>query len=299
MFNGKADFGLVRIEGNAQFTDVNLYNTKDMGLDFYRAVIVGTADFSRVYAEGEVSFQSSRIEGTTYFVDSEFRGKVNFEDASFSTLVLSFDESVNEKEIILPFERNICLRGFTYTRLYPTTAWKKLMKMMDSYDRQPYTHLEETFRKSGKDTLANNVYYERRKIETKQRMIFSPKWLLDQFLRWSTGYGVRLWQLIIVISLILAIGTFVFLNEGSVDPKDEYKEALVAENKTDSKVNVGEALGVSINAFLPVDIDTITPWQPSSNRWVFKFTTWAGILSVTGWIIVPTALAGLSGLLKR
>jgi hypothetical protein len=59
---------------------------------------------------------------------------------------------------------------------------------------------------------------------------------------------------------------------------------------------------MSLGLFLPIaDIPTVGAWQVSSGtKWgVPWLTLWVTFMIVTGWILVPIGIAGLTGLLKR
>jgi hypothetical protein len=169
------------------------------------------------------------------------------------------------------------------------------MEYLDPYDRQPFTQLEETFRRAGKDKLADDVYYELKCRESDQKTLRNPgAWLLDHFLWLFTGYGVRLHRLSVFIALILLIGTIIFHFEGAVEPKLDMQPL--------PHLPYWEAFWVSLNTFLPVEIPSGENWIPSSKiiRVLgIRFTTFATLLKLAGWILIPVGIAGISGILKR
>ena len=188
------------------------------------------------------------------------------------------------------------------------------MEHLGPYDRQPFTQLEETFRRAGKDKLADDVYYERKCREfTENITIRKPgargswlhsalrklsAWLLDRFLWLLTGYGVRLYRLLLAIVPILIIGTFIFHLEGAVK-LDIQLPSMMSSQAT---LPLCEAFWVSLNTFLPVEIPSGADWIPSSQIIPvlgIKFTTFATVLNLAGWILVPVGVAGIAGLLKR
>jgi len=172
------------------------------------------------------------------------------------------------------------------------------MKHLGPYDRQPFTQLEETFRRAGKDKLADDVYYERKCREfTENITIRKPgAWLLDRFLWLLTGYGVRLYRLLVAIVPILIIGTLIFHFEGAVTPE------LPSMMSSQVTLPWSDAFWVSLNTFLPIKIPSGADWKPSSQIIPvlgIKFTTFATLLDLAGWILVPVGVAGITGLLKR
>ena len=169
------------------------------------------------------------------------------------------------------------------------------MEDLDPYDRQPFTQLEETFRRAGKDKLADDVYYEQKRRESDQKTLRTPgAWLLDHFLWLFTGYGVRLRRLIVFIALILLVGTIIFHFEGAVESRLDMQPL--------PHFPYWEAFWVSFNTFLPVEIPSGANWIPSSEiiRVLgIRFTTFATLLKLAGWILIPVGIAGISGILKR
>jgi hypothetical protein len=187
------------------------------------------------------------------------------------------------------FHGKIDLRGCSYNRIQPIHIWEQLMDRLDPYDRQPFTQLEETFRRSGLDELANDVYHKRKRLESGQKTYKKNlgAWMMDRFLWRLTGYGVRLKQLLLFIIPLLIIGTFIFTLEGAVEPAIK---------------SPWDAFWVSFSTFLPVEIPSGAAWKPTSDviqLLGIKFTTFATILKLAGWILVPVGVAGISGLLKR
>ncbi len=291
-FEGEAVFRGVLIGGQADFARAVF----KANASFDSARVEGAVGFGQATFEGKATFDSARIEKFVYLVGATFEKDVNCEDASFRSVFLCDD---GDEEV--PFKANVDLRGCTYDRIEPVGCWKELMDRLEPYDRQPYTQLEAVFRRSGRDRLADDVYYQRRRRETSQRTAGSPRWLLDHFLRLLTGYGTRLRRLVPAVVLIVVLGSFVFTAEGAVEPKANGGPSPVAGAQLESRRPWPDGLMVSVDAFLPVEIAAVTPWKPShDHRWgPLRFTEWATILSVAGWILVPVAVAGLTGILKR
>jgi hypothetical protein len=97
---------------------------------------------------------------------------------------------------------------------------------------------------------------------------------------------------------ILIIGTLIFHFEGAV------KLDIQLPSMMSSQVTLPwwEAFWVSLNTFLPIEIPSGADWKPSSQIIPvlgIKFTTFATMLNLAGWILVPVGVAGIAGLLKR
>ena len=266
--------------------------------NFAVARIGSAARFDGATFRNQAIFQASEFAMETSFRRAVFVKDVNFQNTSFKTVFF--------EELETQFHGKIDLRGCVYDRIEPVSIWKKLMEQLDPYDRQPFTHLEETFRRAGNENLANKVYYERKRRESALITIRNPAaWLMDRFLWLLTGYGVRLHRLTVPIAIFILLGTFIFHLEGAVEPKQDKQPPPVMSSQispeAESPLRIGEAFRVSLNLFLPVEIPSGADWKPSTNYIVrfVRFIDFATILKLAGWIFVPLLVAGLTGFLKR
>jgi hypothetical protein len=122
----------------------------------------------------------------------------------------------------------------------------------------------------------------------------------------------------VAITLILLLGTLIFHLERAVEPKQDTQSPPVTEPQASAEgrslLPLWEAFWFSLNLFLPVQIPAGSDWKASSSqiiwriqtpwgRWdirlFIKFITFATLLKVAGWILVPVGVAGLAGILKR
>ena len=262
-------------------TDEFIAKTKNNKLKIYKSTTFG----------GVASFTRARFGGDARFDGTIFSNNVSFQDTFFGTIYFGESE--------VQFQAKIDLRGCIYNRIDPVSFWKQLMEPLGPYDRQPFTQLEETFRRAGMDQLADDVHYEQKSREfTENITIQKPgAWLLDRFLWLLTGYGVRLHYLFLPIVTILIIGTAIFQLEGAVK-LDIQPPFMISTQVT---LSCWEAFWVSLNTFLPIEIPSGADWKPSSQIIPvlgLKFTTFATFLNLVGWILVPVGVAGISGLLK-
>ena len=62
-----------------------------------------------------------------------------------------------------------------------------------------------------------------------------------------------------------------------------------------------DAARLSLRLFLPVDVPLLADHHPSDSRWFWavKFSDLAGFLKIMGWILLPVAIASVTGLLRR
>jgi len=120
------------------------------------------------------------------------------------------------------------------------------------------------------------------------------RWLDDRFHRLSTGYGVKTYRVLIVSAVIIFLATLLFNQPGAL--------ISTSTNTMEYIVSFTDSFWFSVNQFLPVEIPSGSEWQPSSNNWPhwgIKFKTFASLLSLIGWILVPIGILSISGLLKR
>jgi DNA-binding transcriptional ArsR family regulator len=149
-FKQQAKFNSAKIEGDALFKSAIFEDEAD----FVSARIGSTAHFTGAEFKQQAIFNSAQIERESHFEGTVFANDVSFQDSSLKTVFWG--------EPNVQFNKNIDLRGCIYDRIQPITFWKQLMEHLGPYDRQPFTQLEETFRRAGKDKLADDVYYKRK-----------------------------------------------------------------------------------------------------------------------------------------
>ncbi len=319
-FNQKAIFNSAKIDGAAFFRSAIFEGDFDFigvqighAVDFQEAEFKQIADFNHAHIKkfvkfkstifkGKVKIEHAQIEEAISLNGAYFTNDVSFKYTSLGTFYFEkgSEETVDQIEK-LHIQPNVTidLRGCIYDNIDPIDYWEELMKHLNPYDRQPFTQLEDIFRRAGRDQLADDVHYEQKSREfTENITIQKPgAWILDRFLWLMTGYGVRLHRLLLAIIPILLIGTFIFHFEGAVK-LDMHPPSMISTQVT---ISWFEAFWVSLNTFLPIEIPSGADWIPSSQiiPWLgLKFTTFATFLTLAGWILVPVGVAGISGLLK-
>jgi uncharacterized protein YjbI with pentapeptide repeats len=352
-FKGKAIFTGAQI-GNQAIFDGAIFKQRVSfnGAQIEKSAFFRPATFEGkvrpVAFEGETDFMSSRVVCNAEFTLAQFKEKVFFIGALFKADIL-FDGTVFEKDVNFQntsfrtcfFERplhvpwpeeyeeipqtqfngKIDLRGCTYERIYPTGIWKELMDRLETYDCQPFTQLEETFRKAGEDKLANNVYYKRKIREAAQIKIWDMKhplkiwkwaqpfpliWMGNRFLWLCTKYGLQPWRILLASIIIVVLGSLIFQIDTSIELKQNSEQITIAkifyDVTSDKSVPHGlcDGFWLSVKFFLPVEIPFGSEWKPSSKTFLrIKFSTYATILKLLGWVLVPVGVAGLTGILKR
>ena len=315
-FNQKAIFNSAKIDGAAFFISAIFEGDFDfigvqigLAVDFQEAEFKQIADFGHAHIKKFVKFKSTIFNGKVKIEHAQIEEAISLNGAYFTndvsfkyTSLGTFYFEKSSEEIVDQIEKlhiqpnvKIDLRGCIYDTIDPIDFWEELMKHLNPYDRQPFTQLEETFRRAGKENLADDMYYVQKRRESDQKKLRNlGAWLLDRLYWKLTGYGVRLYYLIAPIVLILFVGTIIFQFEGAVEPRLDMQPPL--------HLPFWEAFWVSLNTFLPVEIPSGANWIPSSKIigvLGIKFTTFATLLKLAGWVLVPVGIAGISGILKR
>lgn len=304
-FKGNAVFEAAQIEGTANFTNA----TFEQEASFNSARIAGNALFRPTTFKGSADFIAAQIDGAAEFTNAVFEQEAKFDLARIG-MQIALWSTVFEKELSLASATagtialnefttfsGIDLRGCTYGSIKPIDQWEKLITNLDPYDRQPFTQLEQTVRSAGREGLANDIYYKGRVERSRKLQRFGSE-LIDFSLRWLVGYGVRRGRLLVAVCLILLFGMFVFEIDGAVVTE-------TATSKLAAKMvplNWGQAFLFSVKHFLPVGIPFGDGLVPSTEGiWItgIPFDVFATFMTVIGWVLVPVAVAALTGALKR
>jgi len=327
-----ADFGNMVIEGQTSFIGAQFAGITN----FDEAEIMGRALFHGAEFQGPVFFVGAKFHAGVYFQHAVLKGiyyhgtifhqLVSFEATSCGPRV-QFDSEIKiYGEIVdstlgtkedLPIadrmRRSVDLRGCIYERI-DIASWEWLMELLEPFDRQPYMQLEKTLRIAGEDKLADAVYFKRRRLEGSRKSGLHR--IGDEILRVLVGYGVKPLRLFGWIFACIFLGAIVFQMEGAVCPG-------VTSGKTESatvtmvncqeagacQLSFSEALWFSLSIFSPVELPRGKVWEPSrqpivvrinsTDLRVMSYASFASILKLAGWVIVPMGIAGLAGLFKR
>jgi hypothetical protein len=313
-FCGECDFEGTIFEAQVRFGPDEQSN----GGHFYK-----DAGFSRTKFRGPVTFQGTVFGGRTdfsaatavtdaHFEDTTFASDARFRDASFSGVVFISDraprsESTKEKR---QFRGNLDFQGFAYKRI--RADLNSLVEAFE-YDPQPCAQLENVLRASGKEREASNVYYKRKKHETRLawKRVFRrgtdsrvnvlkslgelPPALFRSFQGLLYRYGVRPYRLMVFPLLVIALGTFIFSRPGAVVDKN---------NQPPQEFSTHDAFDLSVRLFLPtvVGISVGSQWVPANKPIPlvkFSYAEYAALQQISGYILVPFGVLSLTGLLVR
>jgi hypothetical protein len=192
IFKEAAEFSGIRVIGNAQATETTFEGEANFG----SAQIGSTAEFAGAVFKVTAIFASVHVEQFVVFDGASFEKNVSFQNSRFGTVFFGPHDN-QTSTCSLGDGVTIDWRGCTYDRIHPTSAREELMERLDPYDRQPYTHLEGVFRRSGDDREATRVYYRRKCVESRRLKLFQRtpferhvvRWLADRFL--MVAHGLR------------------------------------------------------------------------------------------------------------
>jgi uncharacterized protein YjbI with pentapeptide repeats len=304
-FGGAVRFDQIRFEAEAFFESAKF--SADVRFDgalFSGPARFNGASFAPENAKSRIHFRGAKA-GNIDFTDVRFLcGIVSFEDADFR--IVHFRADVTEKapaggESQFPLRGNgeLDLRGFTYERVF--IAWREALDILEPYDVQPYRQMERAFRTMGEDHAADEVYLGQRWRAFRNNLNPPTRWVVaagQLTYGLVARFGVRPWRLAGISILLLLCSVWVFNKPSAVLPiKDSVCTAHTLDNR--------EALGVSLNYFLPVQVPVSVCWV-ATNRTAcsmfgqsMSFALWASILKLLGWILVPLGVAALGGLLRQ
>jgi len=322
-FKAGADFDNAHFHGAADFTSAEFAQVKEQGeTKIRKATFVGArfergAYFNSAQFRGETDFTAAVAERDAHFPGAKFSGPSSFREAQFR--VVSFRhtlEGTAPSNVSAQFGAGVDLRGFTYERIL--VAWRELLGKLSPYDRQPYTQLERALRDVGQDGEANKVYYERRWIEGERMKPWnSLGWYWDRPFRHLAGYGTRVWPLVVILlSLVLCAGPFVFSKDGAVREKPEASVSgaaslLQATNapKLREKVSWFDAFAVGLHLLTGLEVPSGAKLVPSENLLVdrsvlgrrvrMRFSTYATFHRILGWLLIPIVIASLAERMRR
>jgi uncharacterized protein YjbI with pentapeptide repeats len=250
--------------------------------------------FEGTLFDDRLGFVAAHFDNDAHFENAEFQGPVSLRSTAFRSVYFSTDE---------PFKNSIDLMGCTYDRFQGN--WRSLLLYSDGkprvqpYDRQPYVELEGVLRRSGADEEANDVYVERRRAERGTLGFWGAfkdraYWLL-------ADYGVSLDHELVISLIFLVFGVFIF----------SHPNALALMNQGNASPLVLErpwriCIFVALQEFLPLSLPFESEWRPTRDvlrfkrmRVFFSAATYANFLQILGWILIPLAVASLTGLLRH
>lgn len=304
-FGGNVSFSVALFGAESFFGDATF--AEGFEADFRGARFRSTADFQNVKFDGAVSFYAVRSDSLMRFVNALFRREADFQTASFD--LIDFSEDGKGLDGSEQFLGDVDFRGCTYTRL--AIDWQLLAKRMRPYDRQSYTQLEKYFRAGGHDSVADEIYLARERVEREVKLrrgdygAYLLSWAYWVFLR----NGVRPFRLFGFSVLLIFLGALFFEMPTTVMPKQAAERVPVSwPAPALPRLTFPDALAFSVRQFLPVDIPMGANWLPADAAVDMPYgiplrvspSIFATlVLRLPGWLLLPLLVAGFSGLARR
>jgi len=312
---GEADFNGCTVKGTAFFREAAFHGpvdfaTTEIGINLRceKAQFCSkneAAKFNGFKVSGEASFEGATFHGpvklsfcklsSMWLADAQFANSLDLSNTSIAgTLSVCYPKTgVKERvksDIKLPPAAD--LRGMTYDRTDLESgdnwkAWISLRRNPDSYDAGPFFTLERSFRRAGRDDVADKIHYEMRRVEARQlwRLRRFDKVLWNWFLRGAVGYGVYGYRLIVWAVALLAASYLAirwahgadFIKAAKGEPALPFSPFLYMVN------------------LLLFNVTSLGKQYQPVGAWAFAEVA----VRLLGWILVPLALAQLAGLVKK
>lgn len=294
-FHDEAHFQAVQFDDEAFFQGVRFHKRARFEASHFSGMVrfdAQGANLGTSFTE-QVCFDHAKFDRDARFDDTVFERGASLREASFRVIYLAPNGRVGNAE---QFQGAVNLTGCTYDRIQ--VDWRRLLGRLSPQDRQPYMQLEKTLRGLGQDKAADDVYLERKRVEgdrlTPQQD--NVRWLLDRIYRCGANYGVRPIRLAVFALAMIGLGGMVFRCPQAVRAKDK-SVCPIAEDK---RLACPDSMRFSLRTFLPVDIPLLPGCEATENRALgLKYSDWATMLRLAGWILVPIGVASLAGLLRR
>jgi len=325
-FKQSAYFNRMSVAATASFTN---------GTHFAGSADFSTVTFNGpLLADGaifqEAIFSSAKFQAAASFSGTQFR-RAKFDYAHFAASA-DFTNLKSGRDVSLAYASSprlnlpdaagkiqfLNMQGCDYNVVSGNVA--DMLRALDGsengtlvLDRQVFLQLEKAFRQVGKDDEADTVYLhwqttERDKYWREQSW---GKWLLSTAYKALVKYGIQPWRLAVYAGCLLILGMVYFCRVKAVT--EEMKQQDVAAGilaPTPRTLPWPSALGLTLRYFLPVSILLGQQWVPV-NEWIdtdwhlrgrkvkMPPGTFVGtFLTLMGWVLVPLAVAAVSGWLK-
>lgn len=286
-FEKEASFNSMKVGGSAFF-----HNTVFKGpVNFLWASIANNFEVDRAQflnKKETVQFNGMKVGSYAVFKDAVFEGSVKLNYTDFALLDLS---SAFWPKIAAQFQ----MHGMSYkyvraVRDDEPKSHKALLKLADqsAYSADVYSNLEDFFLRQGYRDDADRAFIHGKHRERKQLSVWRPAWFGSMLLNLLVGYGRHPWQALIPCAVLVLIGCILFTDERmELQKKPERGDARRVYNR----------FWYSLGLFLPfVNLQTAELWKPK-NRCSF-LRNYVRVHILLGWILVPIALAALTGLIK-
>jgi len=165
----------------------------------------------------------------------------------------------------------------------------RLMDIVHSslYNPQAYVAMENYLRQQGYPDDADTLFTEQKDRERGEGGLGFIGSIWSLFLKFFVDYGREPQLAFVWAGLIVAIGTIVFHNPDGMELPD-------VEDPTKYQYS---PFWYSLNLFFAViDLQFGRHWEPKTHRRFARI--WVHVQTLLGWLLIPIAIATVSGLIK-
>jgi hypothetical protein len=256
---------------------------------------------------GKLDLRHARIEGPFEWADTI--------EPSASTLDLrdSYMESIKDDEASWPRKGALHLDGLRFDRFSDSVidVQKRLswLRLDNSGPAQAYWQLSQVYIRGGRSDFAQDVLYEFEKL-TRERQVGTAARVWNFLLKWTIGFGYKLWRAALLMLVLTLIGFGVAVlgyQTKLIAPTD--KDANAVFTKTGgtpphyarfsaSAYSIEHSLpGINFGIASTWSADTSADWPPHSSVGPFV-RYWFWLQTLLGWFLSVFFVAGLSGVVK-
>ena len=257
--------------------------SQQSSFNFNGGSVDGSAVFWNARFQGLANLRGARFSQNLSLAGTRFTGILDLSNAVVegSLMLFSIAEdavpSVTVDRTVLPTTANLHRFSYAASDLLEENRWKEWINLANSqpgYDPGPFIALERTFRQAGRGDLADRIYIEMNRAE--ERFLWKngriDKWLAKVVLRMTVGYGAYGWLLWLWALPILMI----------------FFAACRISNLSPGPIRIAM---YTVDVFLPIDLH---------QQKLCDLPDWLRFITeVWGWLIIPLAIAQLSGYLQR
>lgn len=269
--------------------------------------------FAGASAANSLVIESSRLAGNSPNTNSFIRKKLDLSSVrvgSFKISVPSCAKKVKNEEFLC-WPAELFASGFTFREIVVEKHAEKTQESRDPFDlnleflnranssESAFTAYEQILRTAGQVTEADRVYVDmHRKLrsdvwESSNGLAMHLKAAVYNALDFSQnlflGYGRSAIPPLLWSIILIALGTYMF--------RDQDRMEKCEDEKSPSPSPTFSGFWYSLELFLPVvDLGLAKKWRPSpAYRRTLNY--WRAH-QLAGWILIPVALAAITGALK-
>jgi hypothetical protein len=256
---------------------------------------------------GKLDLRHARVEGLFEWADmiDPSASSIDFRDARL--------ESIKDDEASWP-QAGIQFDGLRFERFSVSEIGVdcrlKWLKLDSSGPAQAYRELSNVYDRGGRSDLAGQVLFACEELTRARRHgVVIKVW--NYLLRWTIGYGYKLWRAAVIMTIVTVIGfgvAWLGFHAKIVAPSDrDANKVFVATGEAPSYYPRFSASMFSIEHSLPgVNLGIASSWSVNTSaqwpkhRGVGIFIRWwFWIQTLAGWVLSIFFVAGLSGVVKR